>query len=143
MWPNPKFPADLVIFTEEILNGKLHILCSVRRWLLLLIISLSYVNCLLDIKCFLLVMKLINPSCPRDFRKYKSPRGCVIRCECGSHVALKICYDSVRFDLFVSFYKFWIYSTKSRFWLKIKKKQNKKTLNLNLISQFNTPTDEA
>ena len=23
MWPNPQFPADLVTFTEEILNGKL------------------------------------------------------------------------------------------------------------------------
>ena len=23
MWPNPLFPADLVTFTEEILNGKL------------------------------------------------------------------------------------------------------------------------
>ena len=29
MWPNPPFPADLVTFTEEILNGKLHFLCSV------------------------------------------------------------------------------------------------------------------
>ena len=29
MWPNPQFPVDLVIFTEEILNGKLHFLCSV------------------------------------------------------------------------------------------------------------------
>ena len=29
MWPNSQFPADLVTFTEEILNGKLHILCSV------------------------------------------------------------------------------------------------------------------
>ena len=28
MWPNPQFPADLVIFIEEILNGKFHILCS-------------------------------------------------------------------------------------------------------------------
>ena len=28
MWPNPQFPADLVTITEEILNGKLHILCS-------------------------------------------------------------------------------------------------------------------
>ena len=28
MWPNPQFPADLVTFTEEILNGKLHFLCS-------------------------------------------------------------------------------------------------------------------
>ena len=24
MWPNPLFPADLVTFTEENLNGKLH-----------------------------------------------------------------------------------------------------------------------
>ena len=24
MWPNPQFPADLVTFTEEIRNGKLH-----------------------------------------------------------------------------------------------------------------------
>ena len=30
MCPNPQFPADLVTFTEEILNGKLHFLCSVR-----------------------------------------------------------------------------------------------------------------
>ena len=30
MWPNPQFPADLVTFTEEILNGKLHFLCSVK-----------------------------------------------------------------------------------------------------------------
>ena len=29
MWPNPQFLADLVTFTEEILNGKLCFLCSV------------------------------------------------------------------------------------------------------------------
>ena len=29
MWPNPQETADLVTFTEEILNGKLHFLCSV------------------------------------------------------------------------------------------------------------------
>ena len=29
MLPNPQFPADMVAFTEEILNGKLHYLCSV------------------------------------------------------------------------------------------------------------------
>ena len=29
MWPNPQFEADLVTFTEETLNGKLHLLCSV------------------------------------------------------------------------------------------------------------------
>ena len=28
MWPNPEFPADLVTFTEEILNEKLHFMCS-------------------------------------------------------------------------------------------------------------------
>ena len=28
MWPNPQFPADLVTFTEQILNVKLHFLCS-------------------------------------------------------------------------------------------------------------------
>ena len=35
MWPNPQFPADLVTFTEEILNGKLHFLCSVKYVLVL------------------------------------------------------------------------------------------------------------
>ena len=29
MWPNPQFPADLVTFIEEILNGKLHF-CAVN-----------------------------------------------------------------------------------------------------------------
>ena len=29
MWPNPQKTADLIIVTEEILNGKLHFLCSV------------------------------------------------------------------------------------------------------------------
>ena len=28
MWPNPQFPADLVTFIEEILNAKIHFLCS-------------------------------------------------------------------------------------------------------------------
>ena len=28
MWLRTQFPADLVTFTEEILNGKLHFLCS-------------------------------------------------------------------------------------------------------------------
>ena len=31
MWPNPQETADLVIFTEEILNGKLHFLCSAEK----------------------------------------------------------------------------------------------------------------
>ena len=28
MRPDPQFPADLVTFSEEVLNGKLHFLCS-------------------------------------------------------------------------------------------------------------------
>ena len=31
MRPNPQFPTDLVTFTEEILNRKLHFLCSERH----------------------------------------------------------------------------------------------------------------
>ena len=31
MWPNPQKTADLVTFTEEILNGKLHFLCSALK----------------------------------------------------------------------------------------------------------------
>ena len=31
MWPNPQETADLVTFTEEIINGKLHFLCSVIK----------------------------------------------------------------------------------------------------------------
>ena len=33
MWPNPQEIANLVTFTAEILNGKLHILCSVNVYL--------------------------------------------------------------------------------------------------------------
>ena len=32
MWPNPQETADLVTLTEEILNGKLHFLCSDWYW---------------------------------------------------------------------------------------------------------------
>ena len=28
MWPNPQETADFATFTEQILNGKLHFLCS-------------------------------------------------------------------------------------------------------------------
>ena len=30
MWPNPQEIADLVTFTEEIVNGKLHFFCAVK-----------------------------------------------------------------------------------------------------------------
>ena len=32
MWTNPQETSDLVTFTEEILNGKLHFLRSVWKW---------------------------------------------------------------------------------------------------------------
>ena len=35
MWPNPQETEDLVTFTEKILNGKLHFLCSEIAWFLL------------------------------------------------------------------------------------------------------------
>ena len=41
MWPNPQETADLVTFTEEILNGKLHFLCSVHTETLCFSISTS------------------------------------------------------------------------------------------------------
>ena len=28
MWPNPQETADMVTFTEDVPNGKLHFLCS-------------------------------------------------------------------------------------------------------------------
>ena len=31
MWPNPQETVDLVTFTGEIFNGKLHYLCSVNE----------------------------------------------------------------------------------------------------------------
>ena len=34
MWPNSQFPADLVTFTEETVNGKLHFLGSERDFYL-------------------------------------------------------------------------------------------------------------
>ena len=37
MWPNPQETADLVTFTEEIFNGKLHFLRSVNLFLFIYI----------------------------------------------------------------------------------------------------------
>ena len=31
MLPNPRFSVDLVTFTEEVFNGKLHFLCSFKK----------------------------------------------------------------------------------------------------------------
>ena len=48
MWPNP----DLVTFTEEILNGKLHILCSVNHQIQL---HVSVSNCSRSTEAFDLI----------------------------------------------------------------------------------------
>ena len=47
MWPNPQETAALVTFTEEILNGKLHFLCTDLKKLQILIQSniISRLNC--------------------------------------------------------------------------------------------------
>ena len=44
MGPNPQETADLVLFTEEILNGKLHFLCSAMLSSLDLKIKLFPIN---------------------------------------------------------------------------------------------------
>ena len=48
MWPNPQETADMVTFTEKILNGKRHFLCSVRssKW------KLGIWKCQIRNKCF-------------------------------------------------------------------------------------------
>ena len=46
MGPNLQFPADLVTFTEEILIGKLHFLCSERLSLSFIRLSNFFLWCL-------------------------------------------------------------------------------------------------
>ena len=46
MGPNLQFPADLVTFTEEILIGKLHFLCSERLSLSFIRLSNVFLWCL-------------------------------------------------------------------------------------------------
>ena len=42
MWPNRQEPADLVTFTEEVLNGKLHVLCSGSGFCRLTLLSFGH-----------------------------------------------------------------------------------------------------
>ena len=41
MWPNPQKTEDLVLFTEEILNGKLQFLCNTK---IRLHVKMAYFN---------------------------------------------------------------------------------------------------
>ena len=43
MWPNPEFPGELVIFTQEILNGKRHFFCSKNSLLIVEFVDLNKV----------------------------------------------------------------------------------------------------
>ena len=46
MPPNLQFPADLATYTEEILNGKHHFLCSENNFLLALKLLIFHNACL-------------------------------------------------------------------------------------------------
>ena len=69
MWPNPQETAALVVFTEEILNGKLHFLCSVwwkvlmtpdRNFKLISLYSITFFYC--KISKFPMVFKSANSA---------------------------------------------------------------------------------
>ena len=53
MWPNPQFPPDLITFTEQIFNPKLHFLCSQLNFDQVYGILLIY----LDILIYLTMLK--------------------------------------------------------------------------------------
>ena len=61
MWPNPQEPADLVTFIEEILNGKLHFLCSVWCVLENRFMSAESLAASLDIFPNILQLKCVTP----------------------------------------------------------------------------------
>ena len=56
MEPNPQFPADLVTFTKESFNGKLHLLCSgycgKLHFLVYLQVQVYMVITLASLNCF-------------------------------------------------------------------------------------------
>ena len=77
MWPNPQETADLVTFTDEILNEKLHFLCSVIAYvpfcftcLCAYVTLLNYVPtstcfCVLRVylRTCLFVLRMLIPMC--------------------------------------------------------------------------------
>ena len=44
MWPNREFSDDFVTFAEEILNGKLHFLCSAETHFIFVYFTLFFLN---------------------------------------------------------------------------------------------------
>ena len=53
MWPNPQEAADLVTFTEEILNGKNFIFCAVKIILTIVILKGKHAE-LLNVWCWII-----------------------------------------------------------------------------------------
>ena len=49
MWPNPQETADLVTFTEEILNGKLHFSCSEESNAFAILLFVSRIKLILEL----------------------------------------------------------------------------------------------
>ena len=63
MGPNWQFPADLVLSTEEILNGKFHFLCSVFFNIIFFVVFANNKRKLLPAK---------NQNLERDLLKHQS-----------------------------------------------------------------------
>ena len=66
MWPNLQETANLVTFTEEILNGKLHFLCS-------------EINGFWRIPCQKINMYTMVLDIPKSFRNFTVPLGFLIK----------------------------------------------------------------
>ena len=69
MWPNPQFPANLVTFTEEILNGKLHFLCSVICTKASFNKAAGVSGIVFFLRTFRIFLQLFNRTPPGDYFK--------------------------------------------------------------------------
>ena len=72
MWPNPQESADLALFTEGILNGKLYFLCSVKALKTLLIWFFSKILNVMLIGVILIVkVNWKRKTCSLNYRFFK------------------------------------------------------------------------
>ena len=67
MWPNPQKAANLVIFTGEILNGKLNFLCSVLVYIL-------YTYVYWSVNIYVTYLQGSPATTPADCAKREFPR---------------------------------------------------------------------
>ena len=101
MWPNPQFPADLVTFTEEILNGKLHFLCSVKFWFL----KTSWKN---PASIYLFKVNSGNANVPNMF----NVNGLSNQNNINGLVLLSLLLTLNRFDTLFWCFHFWLWTSK-------------------------------